>query len=123
MDDKYPQIPDKKYFTIGEVSEICDLKSHVLRYWEQVFTQLKPTKRRGRRYYQQEDLRLLFDIKDLVYEQGFTIAGAQARLNQSSSAQEILESNEPVTDNKLIEKMRKMHSDTIDFQNYISQKY
>lgn len=123
MDEKYPQIPDKKYFTIGEVSEICDLKSHVLRYWEQVFSQLKPTKRRGRRYYQKEDLILLFEIKDLVHEQGFTIAGAQARLAQTNSAQEILDSDEPVSDNQLVEKIRQMHSDCIAFQEYISQKY
>ncbi|WP_044407503.1 MerR family transcriptional regulator [Thiomicrospira microaerophila] len=78
-------IPDKKYYTIGEVSEMCQLKSHVLRYWEQVFPQLNPNKRRGRRYYQKEDLVLLLEIKTLLHDQGFTISGAKARLSQTTS--------------------------------------
>lgn len=76
-------LPDKKYFTIGEVSEICQLKSHVLRYWEQVFPQLNPNKRRGRRYYQKQDITLLLEIKILLHQQGYTIPGAKARLSKS----------------------------------------
>lgn len=76
-----PEIPEKRYFTIGEVGELCDLKPHVLRYWEQEFSQLKPVKRRGnRRYYQREDVLLVCQIKTLLYEQGFTIEGARQQL-------------------------------------------
>ena len=77
-----PQIPDKIYFTIGEVSGLCLVKPHVLRYWEQEFPQLKPTKRRGnRRYYQRNEIILVRRIKSLLYEQGFTIDGARAKLD------------------------------------------
>jgi DNA-binding transcriptional MerR regulator len=82
-------IPDKKYYTIGEVSEICQLKSHVLRYWEQVFPQLSPSKRRGRRYYQKQDLVLLIEIRSLLHEQGFTISGAKARLSESNNISDV----------------------------------
>lgn len=76
-----PPIPNKRYFTIGEVGSLCDVKSHVLRYWEQEFSQLKPTKRRGnRRYYQRHDIELIRLIRRLLYEQGFTIAGARQQL-------------------------------------------
>jgi DNA-binding transcriptional MerR regulator len=76
-----PAIPAKRYFTIGEVSELCGVKSHVLRYWEQEFTQLKPVKRRGnRRYYQHHEVLLVRRIRELLYEQGFTISGARNRL-------------------------------------------
>lgn len=76
-----PPIPEKRYFTIGEVSELCDVKQHVLRYWEQEFTQLRPIKRRGnRRYYQREDVTMVRKIRTLLYEQGFTISGARQRL-------------------------------------------
>ncbi len=76
-----PSIPAKRYFTIGEVSELCAVKPHVLRYWEQEFTQLKPIKRRGnRRYYQHHEVLLIRRIRDLLYEQGFTISGARNRL-------------------------------------------
>jgi len=79
-----PPIPDKLYFTIGEVSRLCDLKSHVLRYWEQEFSQLSPGKRRGnRRYYQRKDVLLVRQIKDLLYYQGFTIEGARVQLASS----------------------------------------
>jgi DNA-binding transcriptional MerR regulator len=76
-----PAIPAKRYFTIGEVSELCRVKPHVLRYWEQEFTQLKPTKRRGnRRYYQHHEVLLVRRIRELLYEQGFTISGARNKL-------------------------------------------
>lgn len=76
-----PEIPAKRYFTIGEVSELCEVKPHVLRYWEQEFTQLKPVKRRGnRRYYQRQDVILIRQIRSLLYEQGFTIGGARQRM-------------------------------------------
>lgn len=82
-----PPIPAKRYFTIGEVSELCGVKPHVLRYWEQEFTQLKPVKRRGnRRYYQHHEVLLIRRIRELLYEQGFTISGARSRLDQSVSA-------------------------------------
>jgi DNA-binding transcriptional MerR regulator len=76
-----PPIPPKRYFTIGEVSELCGVKPHVLRYWEQEFSQLKPVKRRGnRRYYQRHEVMLIRRIRELLYEQGFTISGARNRL-------------------------------------------
>lgn len=80
-----PPIPAKRYFTIGEVSELCGVKPHVLRYWEQEFTQLRPVKRRGnRRYYQHHEVLLIRRIRELLYEQGFTINGARGRLGQSA---------------------------------------
>ncbi|HET7260644.1 MAG TPA: MerR family transcriptional regulator [Casimicrobiaceae bacterium] len=82
-----PPIPAKRYFTIGEVSELCAVKPHVLRYWEQEFAQLKPVKRRGnRRYYQHHEVLLIRRIRDLLYEQGFTINGARHRLDDEESA-------------------------------------
>ena len=78
-----PPIPAKRYFTIGEVSDLCAVKPHVLRYWEQEFTQLKPVKRRGnRRYYQHHEVLLIRRIRDLLYDQGFTISGARNRLDE-----------------------------------------
>jgi DNA-binding transcriptional MerR regulator len=80
--NELPTIPPKRYFTIGEVGELCDVKPHVLRYWEQEFPQLKPVKRRGnRRYYQRQDVILIRQIKSLLYEQGFTIGGARQKMN------------------------------------------
>src|ERR1700758_2913691 len=80
-----PPIPAKRYFTIGEVSELCGVKPHVLRYWEQEFTQLRPVKRRGnRRYYQHHEVLLIRRIRELLYEQGFTINGARNRLDSHS---------------------------------------
>jgi DNA-binding transcriptional MerR regulator len=80
-----PPIPAKRYFTIGEVSELCGVKPHVLRYWEQEFSQLKPVKRRGnRRYYQHQEVLLIRRIRQLLYEEGFTISGARNRLDASS---------------------------------------
>ncbi|CAH2771102.1 MAG: Transcriptional regulator PA2737, MerR family [uncultured Caballeronia sp.] len=94
-----PPIPAKRYFTIGEVSELCGVKQHVLRYWEQEFTQLRPVKRRGnRRYYQHHEVLLIRRIRELLYEQGFTINGARNRLdshgrpNGSADIEDIQES-------------------------------
>lgn len=79
-----PEIPSKRYFTIGEVSELCDVKPHVLRYWEQEFPQLKPVKRRGnRRYYQRQDVMIIRTIRSLLYEQGYTIGGARLQLTET----------------------------------------
>lgn len=83
-DDILPPIPPKRYFTIGEVSELCGVKPHVLRYWEQEFTQLRPMKRRGnRRYYQHHEVLMIRRIRELLYEQGFTISGARNRLAEA----------------------------------------
>ncbi|MBU0744337.1 MAG: MerR family transcriptional regulator [Gammaproteobacteria bacterium] len=82
----FPQIPDKLYFTIGEASSLCLVKPHVLRYWEQEFPQLSPSKRRGkRRYYQRDEIILIRRIKNLLYEQGFTIDGARSKLRDNSA--------------------------------------
>jgi len=79
--DELPPIPGKRYFTIGEVSDLCAVKPHVLRYWEQEFPQLKPVKRRGnRRYYQRQDVLIIRQIRSLLYDEGFTIGGARQRL-------------------------------------------
>ncbi|MBL8447750.1 MAG: MerR family transcriptional regulator [Zoogloeaceae bacterium] len=88
--DPLPPIPAKRYFTIGEVSDLCGVKPHVLRYWEQEFTQLRPAKRRGnRRYYQHHEVVLVRRIRDLLYAQGFTISGARHQLeSQAIHAQE-----------------------------------
>jgi DNA-binding transcriptional MerR regulator len=95
--NELPVIPGKRYFTIGEVSELCAVKPHVLRYWEQEFPQLKPIKRRGnRRYYQRQDVLLIRQIRSLLYEQGFTIGGARQRLsgddlrNDANMSQQII---------------------------------
>jgi len=83
MEHSLPSIPAKRYFTIGEVSELCGVKPHVLRYWEQEFTQLRPMKRRGnRRYYQHHEVLMIRRIRDLLYEQGFTISGARNKLQE-----------------------------------------
>jgi DNA-binding transcriptional MerR regulator len=83
-----PQIPAKRYFTIGEVSELCGVKSHVLRYWEQEFTQLNPIKRSGnRRYYQHHEVLLIRKIRELLYSQGFTISGARNRLENANGVE------------------------------------
>jgi DNA-binding transcriptional MerR regulator len=83
--DELPEIPPKRYFTIGEVGELCAVKPHVLRYWEAEFPQLKPVKRRGnRRYYQRGDVILIRQIKSLLYEQGYTIGGARLKMNDKN---------------------------------------
>jgi len=97
-----PPIPGKRYFTIGEVAELCQVKPHVLRYWEQEFPQLKPVKRRGnRRYYQRHDVELIRQIRSLLYEQGFTIGGARQRLEGEGEAGE-----EPRADAQLVRELR-----------------
>ena len=96
-----PAIPGKRYFTIGEVSELCAVKPHVLRYWEQEFPQLKPVKRRGnRRYYQRHDVLMIRQIRSLLYEQGYTIGGARAQLSGESAKQDTSQSHQ------LIKQMR-----------------
>ncbi|MCY4155145.1 MAG: MerR family transcriptional regulator [Gammaproteobacteria bacterium] len=89
QNSELPAIPTKRYFTIGEVSDLCAVKSHVLRYWEQEFPQLKPLKRRGnRRYYQRQDVILIRQIRSLLYEQGFTISGARHRLSSDEAKED-----------------------------------
>jgi DNA-binding transcriptional MerR regulator len=91
-----PPIPAKRYFTIGEVSELCGVKPHVLRYWEQEFNQLKPVKRRGnRRYYQHHEVLLVRRIRQLLYEEGFTISGARNRLEEGGSAHQEVQETSP----------------------------
>lgn len=92
-----PQIPAKRYFTIGEVSELCAVKPHVLRYWEQEFPQLKPVKRRGnRRYYQRHDVIMVRQIRSLLHEQGFTILGARQRLEGDEARDDVSRSQQLV---------------------------
>ena len=93
--DELPTIPGKRYFAIGEVSELCAVKPHVLRYWEQEFPQLKPVKRRGnRRYYQRQDVMMIREIRALLYDQGFTIGGARQKLDTVNDSVESDASNE-----------------------------
>ena len=97
MEKSLPSIPAKRYFTIGEVSDLCGVKPYVLRYWEQEFTQLKPMKRRGnRRYYQHHEVLLIRRIRDLLYEQGFTISGARNRLTEAGQGRGQSGSQAPV---------------------------
>ncbi|MGA7800718.1 MAG: MerR family transcriptional regulator [Gammaproteobacteria bacterium] len=97
-----PAIPGKRYFTIGEVSELCGVKPHVLRYWEQEFPQLKPVKRRGnRRYYQRHDVIMIRQIRSLLYEQGFTIGGARQRLSGEQAKEDVTQSNQIVRQMRL----------------------
>jgi DNA-binding transcriptional MerR regulator len=92
-----PAIPGKRYFTIGEVSELCGVKPHVLRYWEQEFPQLKPVKRRGnRRYYQRQDVLVIRQIRSLLYEQGFTIGGARNRLDGEEAREDVTQTQQLV---------------------------
>ena len=90
-----PPIPGKRYFTIGEVSDLCGVKPHVLRYWEQEFPQLKPVKRRGnRRYYQRQDVLVIRQIRSLLYEEGFTIGGARQRLTGDEARSDVSQSQQ-----------------------------
>jgi DNA-binding transcriptional MerR regulator len=93
--DELPAIPGKRYFTIGEVSELCGVKPHVLRYWEQEFPQLKPVKRRGnRRYYQRQDVLVIRQIRALLYDQGFTIGGARNRLEGEEARDDVTQASQ-----------------------------
>jgi DNA-binding transcriptional MerR regulator len=93
--NELPAIPGKRYFTIGEVSELCAVKPHVLRYWEQEFPQLKPVKRRGnRRYYQRHDVLMIRQIRSLLYEQGFTIGGARQKLSGTEAKEDVNQSQQ-----------------------------
>jgi DNA-binding transcriptional MerR regulator len=93
--DQLPPIPGKRYFTIGEVSDLCAVKPHVLRYWEQEFPQLKPVKRRGnRRYYQRQDVLVIRQIRSLLYEEGFTIGGARLRLTGVEAKTDVTQSQQ-----------------------------
>ena len=95
--DELPAIPGKRYFTIGEVSELCGVKPHVLRYWEQEFPQLKPVKRRGnRRYYQRQDVLVIRQIRALLYDQGFTIGGARNRLEGEEAREDVTQTQQIV---------------------------
>ena len=95
--DELPPIPGKRYFTIGEVSELCAVKPHVLRYWEQEFPQLKPVKRRGnRRYYQRQDVLIIRQIRSLLYDEGFTIGGARQRLTGEEAKSDVSQSQQIV---------------------------
>jgi DNA-binding transcriptional MerR regulator len=90
-----PAIPGKRYFTIGEVSDLCAVKPHVLRYWEQEFPHLKPVKRRGnRRYYQRQDVLVIRQIRSLLYEQGFTIGGARNRLDGEEAREDVTQTHQ-----------------------------
>jgi DNA-binding transcriptional MerR regulator len=94
--ESLPPIPAKRYFTIGEVGDLCDVKPHVLRYWEQEFNQLKPQKRRGnRRYYQHHEVVLIRRIRELLYEEGFTISGARIRLEESNGHVQVQVQTQP----------------------------
>ena len=93
--DELPVIPGKRYFTIGEVSELCAVKPHVLRYWEQEFPKLKPVKRRGnRRYYQRQDVLMIRQIRSLLYEQGFTIGGARQQMGSEIDDSTVVDADE-----------------------------
>jgi len=101
METVLPAIPAKRYFTIGEVGELCGVKPHVLRYWEQEFSQLRPMKRRGnRRYYQHHEVLMIRRIRELLYDQGFTISGARNRLqelNQHAAAEKAMDASHDLT--------------------------
>ena len=100
--NELPPIPGKRYFTIGEVSELCGVKPHVLRYWEQEFPQLKPVKRRGnRRYYQRQDVLIIRQIRNLLYDQGFTIGGARQQLTGEAAKVDINQSQQIVKQMRL----------------------
>ena len=108
--NELPVIPGKRYFTIGEVSELCGVKPHVLRYWEQEFPQLEPVKRRGnRRYYQRHDVVLIREIRELLYEQGFTIGGARLRL-ENESKPETTQSNKKQIIHQLLVELEEIHA-------------
>jgi len=109
--NELPVIPGKRYFAIGEVSELCGVKPHVLRYWEQEFSQLKPVKRRGnRRYYQRHDVVLIREIRELLYEQGFTIGGARQRLENDEKTEVVDGSNKKHIIHQLLSELEEIHA-------------
>lgn len=112
QNNELPPIPAKRYFTIGEVSDLCVVKPHVLRYWEQEFPQLKPVKRRGnRRYYQRHDVIMIRQIRTLLYNEGFTIGGARQRLTGNN---EVVEKEEPDTGtHELVRQLRRELEDLL----------
>ena len=111
--NELPAIPGKRYFTIGEVSELCDVKPHVLRYWEQEFPQLKAVKRRGnRRYYQRHDVIMIRQIRSLLYEQGFTIGGARQRLESDVAHDDVNQSQQ------IIRQLRVELEEVLDILNH-----
>ena len=117
-----PSIPAKRYFTIGEVSELCGVKPHVLRYWEQEFTQLKPVKRRGnRRYYQHHEVLLIRRIRELLYEQGFTISGARNRLEDHAIRDGVDGHSSPVLDGSAISSVQASAADAVDMPALLSE--
>ena len=108
LNNELPEIPGKRYFTIGEVSELCAVKPHVLRYWEQEFNQLNPVKRRGnRRYYQRDDVMLIRQIRSFLYEDGYTIGGARLKLvsEKQSPTVEVATEKEAVAEQSLVKHM------------------
>ena len=107
--NELPAIPGKRYFTIGEVSDLCAVKPHVLRYWEQEFPQLKPVKRRGnRRYYQRQDVLVIRQIRALLYDQGFTIGGARNRLDGEEAREDVTQTQQIVRQMRTeLEELRK----------------
>ncbi len=119
------ELPDKKYFTIGEVAELCQLKTHVLRYWEQVFPQLEPSKRSGRRYYQRADVELVLEIKSLLHEQGFTIPGAKVRLSAKlpKGAVNVNDTTLLAEQKSAIELLQTMKSELLQFRKYIQERF
>ena len=107
--DELPPIPGKRYFTIGEVSDLCAVKPHVLRYWEQEFPQLKPVKRRGnRRYYQRQDVMMVRQIRDLLYDKGFTIGGARQKLAGNDTRNDLTRSRQ------IVKQLRKELEDVLE---------
>ncbi len=107
--NELPAIPGKRYFTIGEVSELCCVKPHVLRYWEQEFPQLKPIKRAGnRRYYQRQDVMMVRQIRDLLYDKGFTIGGARQKLSGNDSRSDLTRSRQ------IVKQLRKELEDVLE---------
>jgi len=115
------ELPDKKYFTIGEVAELCQLKSHVLRYWEQVFPQLEPSKRRGRRYYQRVDVELVLEIKTLLHDQGFTIPGAKSRLAKKGT--DLTDATLNSDQKSSLELLQSMQQELREFRQYIVNRF
>jgi DNA-binding transcriptional MerR regulator len=110
--NEFPSIPGKRYFTISEMGELCSIKPHILRYWEQEFTTLKPIKRRGnRRYYQQQDVVLVRQIRSLLYDNGFTIDGAKQKLLETNSF------NNKQVNNELISKLRSELEELLNILN------